>query len=195
MKLVSGIVLALLAPPALAFNIVTASSPAVNYVFTTDGEVLCDQDHPEELFNNGWLISRVYEGEVGSPAEGKWVYEYRVDMIDATDPASIPEIEAVDIYVGPVEQYDYNFDSTATDEYFVVTSGTYGSIGLSSISTLLYGNLRFTFSSLVAGGGGTGLGQASYSWGFISEYGPHFIYANVETTAGPVAVPVWAPAY
>jgi hypothetical protein len=195
MKILSGIVLTLLALPASAFNIVSASAPEVNDVFTNDGVVTCDQDRSEELYTNGWLVSRVYEGEAGSPAEGKWVYEYRVDMIDATDPAGIPEIESVDIYVGPVEQYDYNFDSTSTDEFYVVTSGSYGSIGISSITTLLYGDLRFTFSTNVAGGGGAGLGQASYAFGFISDHGPHLIYGNVNTAAGPMAVPVWAPAY
>ena len=86
-------------------------------------------------------------------------------------------------------------DSTSTDQVYILTGGSYGSIGISSISTLLYGDSRFSFSTNVAGGGGTGLGQSSYAWGFISDYDPHAILANVNTAAGPLAVPVWAPAY
>ncbi|HEY0160090.1 MAG TPA: hypothetical protein VGF28_22575 [Thermoanaerobaculia bacterium] len=185
----------LLSLPAFAFNIVTTSAPEVNDVFTNDGVAVCDWDRAEELFDGGWLISRVYEGEVGSPAEGKWVYEYRVDMTDATDPASIPEIESVDIFNGPMLQYDYNFDSTSTDDIYVITSGGLGSIGLASVTTLLTGDRRFLFSSYVAGGGGTGLGQSSYHFGFISDDSPHAILATVNTVAGPLSVPVWAPSY
>ena len=32
------------------------------------------------LLNGGFLQSRIFQGEAGSPAAGKWVYEYRLDL-------------------------------------------------------------------------------------------------------------------
>ena len=36
-----------------------------------------------QFFNGGFVQSRVFQGQAGSPAAGKWVYEYRVSLTNS----------------------------------------------------------------------------------------------------------------
>ncbi len=71
--------LTMAAPAMAALNVVNTSAPQVNYVFSTDGSVTVT-DMASPLLNGGFLQSRIFQGEAGSPAAGKWVYEYRLDL-------------------------------------------------------------------------------------------------------------------
>src|SRR6266498_5135978 len=76
-------------PAKAALNVVNTSAPQVNYVFSTDGTVtVTDMSSP--IFGGGFLQSRIFQGEPGSPAAGKWVYEYRLDLRNASDPLNQP---------------------------------------------------------------------------------------------------------
>lgn len=187
MRLVSGIVFALLAVPVLAANVVNTSAPAVNYVFS-DGSVVLDTDRTEEIFDGGVIQSRYFQAEPGSPAAGKWVYEYRIDLTNATSPTGPPFVTSIDIWNGPMRQYDYNFDSVSTDDVYVITSGGLGSVGLASVTPVSPGLSRFTFSVPVSAG------QSSYFFGFISDYSAHSVGVFVNTGEGSVSIPAWTPA-
>jgi hypothetical protein len=183
---VSLIVAALaMAVPAMALNVVNTSAPQVNYVFSTDGTVtVTDMSSP--IFGGGFLQSRIYQGEPGSPAAGKWVYEYRLDLRNASDPVNQPFATSVALSSGPVLSYDYNFDSVATDQVFVITAGGLGTIGLQSAS-MFFNYTTFKFTSPVW------IGDTSYFWGYTSNYPPHVVSATVATSNGNIMLNAYAP--
>jgi hypothetical protein len=187
-----AIAAAAMAVPAMALNVVNTSAPQVNYVFSTDGTVtVTDMSSP--VFSGGFLQSRIFQGEPGSPAAGKWVYEYRLDLRCAQTIGSVPSVSSVALSNGPVLSYDYNFDSVSTDQVFVVTAGGLGTIGLSSASQA-FGYTHFNFSSPVwpSGGGGC-LGDSTYFWGYTSSYAPHVVTATISTSSGNIMVNAYAP--
>jgi len=188
------VVLAALASPAMALNVVNTSAPAVNYVFSPTGSI-SPTDMTSPVMTNGFLQSRVFQGQAGSPAAGKWVYEYRLDLRNVVGVTYIPYATSVTVpFYSSVLQYDYNFDSVATDQVFVVTSGGLGTIGLSSATLSFFTwDATFTFSSPVGGGSYPGNGQSSYFFGLVSPYGPRAQYGTVQTDSGPVTVTVYAP--
>jgi hypothetical protein len=181
-----------MAVPAMALNVVNASAPQVNYVFSTDGTVTVT-DMTSAVYSGGFLQSRIFQGEPGSPAAGKWVYEYRLDLTCAQTALSVPNVTAVGMSTGPVRSYDYDFNGFATDQVYVITSGGMGWIGLSSASGL-YGYNQFHFSSPVypSGGGGCG-GDSTYFWGYTSDYAPHVVTATIYTSTGNLSASVYAP--
>lgn len=190
--LVSLVIVALaMTAPAMALNVVNTSSPAVNYVFSTDGTVtVTDMSSP--LLNGGFLQSRIFQGEPGSPAAGKWVYEYRLDLRCTQNALNPPYATAVNLSAGPVLSYDYNFDTVATDQVFVVTSGGMGTIGLSSANSF-FGYVGFNFSAPVWSATSNCNGDSSYFWGYTSSYAPTVVTATVVTNTGNVLVNAYAP--
>ncbi len=180
-------------PAKAALNIVNTSAPAVNYVFSTDGTVtVTDMSSP--LLNGGFLQSRIFQGEPGSPAAGKWVYEYRLDLRCTQNPVTVPYATAVQLPIGPILSYDYNFDNVATDQVFVVTGGGLGTIGLSSAGWA-FGYAGFNFSSPVWAAGSGCTGDSSYFWGYTSIYPPQVVTATVVTNTGNIMVSAYAPKY
>jgi len=181
-----------MAVPAMALNVVNTSAPLVNYVFSTDGTVtVTDMSSP--VYSGGFLQSRIFQGEPGSPAAGKWVYEYRLDLRCAQTLTSTPFATSVALSTGPVLSYDYNFDSVSTDQVYVVTSGGLGTVGLSSAGSA-WGYTQFNFSGPVwASGGGGCMGNSSYFWGYTSNYPPQVVTATIATNTGNVMVNAYAP--
>ena len=182
-----------MAVPAMAgWNVVNTSAPQVNYVFSTDGTVTAT-DMSSPVFSGGFLQSRIFQGEPGSPAAGKWVYEYRLDLRCAQTLGSVPSVSSVGLSNGPVLSYDYNFDSVSSDQVFVVTAGGLGTIGLSSAG-YGFGYTQFNFSSPVwpSGGGGCA-GDSTYFWGYTSNYAPHVVTATIATSSGNIMVNAYAP--
>jgi hypothetical protein len=182
-----------LAAPAMAYNVVNTSAPQVNCIFATNcvNPVISDMVSP--LPSGGRIQSRIQQGQPGSPAAGKWLYKYRVDMTNAVGILSIPYVSSMYIANwGPVRQYDYNFDLNATDHVFNVTVGGIGTKGISA-SFIFFNTTFFNLGSNVYGGGSPGTGESSYFWGLVSDYPPVVRNATVQTDNGAVTVSVYAP--
>jgi hypothetical protein len=193
LRIVSLLVLTLaLSVPAMAYTVVNTSAPAINCVFSTTCSVGVI-DMGSNMPNGGRIQSRIFQGQPGSPAAGKYVYEYRINMSNAVGILSIPYVDALWISNwGPVLSYDYNFDSVATDQVFVVTAGGIGTKGPSAAG-VFWGWTFFTFNNPVYGGSFPGDGESSYFFGLVSNYPPAVKSASVSTDAGWVTVNVYAP--
>jgi len=161
------------------------SAPQVNFVFSTDGTVVVT-DMSSPIFGGGFLQSRIYQAEPGSPAAGKWVYEYRLDLRNAQSITNVPYATSVALSTGPVRNYDYNFDNVATDQVFVVTAGGLGTIGLQSAGGF-FGYNTFKFTTAVWAG------DTSYFWGYTSDYPPQVVTATVATSNGNIQLNAYAP--
>lgn len=195
LRIVSLLVLTLgLSIPAFGYTIVNTSAPAINCVFSTTCSVGVI-DMGSDMPNGGRIQSRIFQGQPGSPAAGKYVYEYRINMSNAVGILSIPYANALWISNwGPVLSYDYNFDSVATDQVFVVTAGGIGTKGPSVASTS--GSWTyFQFQNAVYGGSFPGDGESSYFFGLVSNYPPVTKTGWIYTDAGWVTVSVYAPQY
>ena len=179
------------ASPMMAYNVVNTSSNVSCLFSTTCSVVVTDYSAP--VLGNGFLQSRIHQGQPGSAAAGKWIYRYRVDLRQVAGITYIPYVDQIAIYnTGTLLQYDFNFDSIATDQVFVITSGALGTKGLSS-STYFFGWSYFTFSSPIYAGSYPGGGESSYFFGFVSDYPPVLRNISVHTDSGWVTVTGYAP--
>jgi hypothetical protein len=196
MKLVSGIIFALLLViPVSAQNVVNASAPAVNYIWSPTGTVYVT-DMTSDLLNGGKLQSRIFQTQAGSPAgSGKWVYEYRVNLTNAVGILHIPYVSSISFFPGSMLAFDYNYDSVATDHVFNISSGGLGTKGVSGVAFFWWGLRRFDFSSPIFAGGSPGTGESSYFFGFTSSYPPEVGTINVQTDGGTISLSGYVPNY
>jgi hypothetical protein len=191
-------VLLLLVPAALfaaPLKVVNVNAPAVNYVFSPSG-VVTVTDTTAAIWGGGFLQSRYYRALPGSPAAGKYVYEYRVDLRNSVGVLAIGAITSITVNFGPnVGTLDFNGDGMA-DDVFVVTSGGLGSVGLAS-ATRSGNSITFNFAAGgVAQGGSPGNGQSSYFFGIVSPFAKHDVTVSAANTLGPpLSLAAWAPAY
>jgi hypothetical protein len=177
--------------PALAYNVVNTSS-SVSCLFSTTCSVVVT-DYGAPLLGSGTFQSRIHQGQPGSAAAGKWIYRYRVNLTQVAGVTYLPYVTQVAIYNwGPLRQYDYNFDSVATDQVFVTTVGAVGTVDLAS-SYLFSGWSYFNFSSPVYAGSYPGGGQSSYFFCAVSDYPPVLRNISVHTDTGWVTVTGYAP--
>jgi hypothetical protein len=186
-----------LAIPAFGYTIVNTSAPQINCVFTTASPCsITVTDMVSYLPNGGRIQSRVFQGQPGSTAAGKWVYEYRMDMSQVGGIGYPPYISSMSISGwGPVLSYDYNFDGTWTDQVFQITSGGIGTKGLASCYAF-WGVTFFNLSSPVYAGNYPGNGESSYFFGLVSNYAPTTKTAVVQIddiAGGSASVNVYAP--
>jgi hypothetical protein len=188
---VSLFIFTLAAVPAMAYNLVNSSWTEV-CVFSTTCSVTVT-DHTSPVLGSGFLQSRIYQGQPGSTGAGKYVYEYRVDLRQVAGVTYPPYVDYVAIYnAGSLLQFDYNFDSNATDQVYVITSGGMGTKGLAS-SFLLSGWSYFYINPPVYAGSYPGGGESSYFFGFASNYPPVLRNISVHTDTGWVTVTGYAP--
>lgn len=190
-------ILLLVVPPVVAapLKVVNVNAPAVNHVFSPSG-VITVNDTSAAIWGGGFLQSRYYQALPGSPAAGKYVYEYRVDLRNSVGVLAIGAITSITVNFGPnVSTLDFNGDHMA-DDVFVVTSGGLGSVGLAS--AIRSGNsITFNFAGGgVAQGGSPGHGQSSYFFGIVSSHPKHNVTVSAANTLGPpLSLAAWAPAY
>ncbi len=187
-----------LAAPAFAYNVVNTSW-TVNCVFSTTcsvGVVDYVADFPVSGGSgNGRLQSRIFQGQPGSTAAGKYVYEYRIIMTQVAGLTYVPYANKLAIYQwGPVLQFDYNFDAAATDHVYNVTSGGLGSKAVTS-SFVSGGFTYFNLSNPVYAGSYPGGGESSYFFGLTSDYPPVLRTVWVNTDSGWVSMQGYAPQY
>jgi hypothetical protein len=195
MLLLSLMVLAL-AAPAFAYNVVNTSW-TVQCLFSPSC-VVYPTDYVANFAvsggsGNGRLQSRVYQGQAGSVAAGKWIYEYRIDLGPVAGITYIPYADelAIDSW-GTVRQYDYNSDSVATDHVFNITSGGSGTKPVTS-SFLSGPWTYFVLSNPVGAGNYPGGGESSYFFGLLSDQAPVLRTVWVHLDSGWVSMQGYAP--
>ena len=178
-----------LAAKAAPLKIVNVAAPAINCVFSTSCSVRVKdtkEDVPLSKGGEGVLRTRTFKGANGSPAEGLYAYQYRLDLTDAvgTKPSCI---DWISLSFGPVvSTLDFG-ESTRPDQVFVITSGAVGSIGLTS-AVETRGTIRFTFKSPVCSGTPAAKGASTYFWGLVSASDPENVNALLHETGGATHV-------
>ena len=183
------ICLAPLAAKAAPLRIVNVAAPAINCVFSKSCSVRVKdtkQDVPLSTGGEGVLRTRTFKGASGSPGEGLFAYEYRLDLTDAvgTKPSCI---DWISLTFGPVVS-TLDFGGTARpDQVFVITTGGTGSIGLAS-AVQTRDTIRFRFTSPVCGGTSAAKGTSTYFWGLVSTSDPENITALLHETNGATHV-------
>jgi len=195
MVLFSLVTLAL-AAPAFAYDVVNTSS-SVNCIFSTTCSVGVT-DYISEFAvsggsGNGRLQSRIFQGQPGSKAEGKWIYEYRINLTPVAGLTYLPYVNylAIDRW-GAIREYDYNFDGIYTDDVFNVTIG---GIGTKAVTSAFLSSpwTYFYLSNPVYAGSYPGGGESSYFFGLISDRAPVLRQMWVHTDSGWVSVMGYAP--
>jgi hypothetical protein len=186
-----------LAQPAAAQNLnrVNVSAPQINCVFNTTCTVTVS-DLATPYLGNGFLQSRTFQAQPGSPAAGKWVYEYRIDLRNVAGTTAVPLVTSLSMPVAaPIVAMDFNGDGNASDQVFIVTGGGLGSVG--PATAWLHGDtLHFSFNPPVAGGSAPGAGQSSYFFGFVTESAPTDVAARIEANvASDVFLAARAPSF
>jgi hypothetical protein len=175
---------------AVPLKVVNVGAPAINCVFNPPCTVTVSDtvsDVPMSAGGTGRLQSRTYKGMPGSPANGLFAYEYRLDLTNAVGLTNIACIDWMTISFGPVvSTLNYGGDAKP-DQVFVVTSGGLGTIGLAS-AIQTGSNIKFTFSSPVCEGGAPGKGDTSFFWGLVSKQPPKSVTATLHETGGATHV-------
>ena len=197
MKKLAAVLIALTALPllaqAIAFRIVNVNAPSVNYVFNHTGTVTVT-DKTSPVLGSGFVQSRIYRSEATSPARGRYVYEYRIDLTNVVGVLAPQWVSALNVDFGLPTALDFNRDRRVAEDVFVITSGGLGSVGPSS-ATMSPSGTFFHFSSRIFSGASRGRGQSSYFFGLVSQYPPRVINARVETSSGVQTVSVYAPSH
>ncbi|HYC58722.1 MAG TPA: hypothetical protein VEK79_04075 [Thermoanaerobaculia bacterium] len=184
------------AAPASALDVVNTSW-TVNCLFSTTCSVSVT-DYISEFAvsggsGNARLQSRVFQGQPGSTAAGKWAYEYRINLGPVAGLTYLPYADqlAIDRW-GAVREYDYNGDGVATDDVFNVTSGGLGTKAVTS-SVVWAPWTYFVLSNPVYAGSYPGGGESSYFFGLVSDRAPVLRMMWVHTDSGWVSVTGYAP--
>lgn len=174
---------------AAPLRIVNVAAPAINCVFSTSCSVrVKDSKDDFDLSNGGEgvLRTRTFKGASGSPAEGLFAYQYRLDLTDAVG-AKPSCIDWISVSFGPVVS-TLDFGGPARrDQVFVITSGGTGSIGLES-ALQTRDTIRFRFKSPVCSGTTAAKGASTYFWGLLSTSDPENTTATIHETGGATHV-------
>src|SRR5438874_13486624 len=90
---------------AIAYRIVNVNAPSVNFVFNHTGTVTVT-DKTSPVLVSGFVQSRTYRSEATSPAHGKYVYEYRVDLTNVVGITAPQWVSALSMDFGGVNTLD-----------------------------------------------------------------------------------------
>jgi hypothetical protein len=175
---------------AAPLKVVNVSAPAINCVFNAPCTVTVNDTSDNVTMSaggTGFLQSRTYKGYPGSPADGLYAYEYRLDLRNAVGALNIACIDWMSISFGPVVSTLNYGGSAAPDQVFVVTGGGIGTIGIAS-AIQTGSNIKFKFTSPVCEGGAPGKGDSSFFWGLVSKTQPKFVTATLHETGGATHV-------
>jgi hypothetical protein len=175
---------------AAPLKVVNVSAPAINCVFNTPCTITVnDMDDNVTLSagGTGTLKSRTFKGYPGSPADGLFGYEYRLDLRNAVGAENNACIDWMTITFGPViSTLDFDGDRKP-DHVFVVTSGGLGTIGIAS-AVQTGNNIKFTFTAPVCEGSAPGKGAGSFVWGLVSKGPAKFVTATLHEPRGATHV-------
>ena len=177
---------------AAPLKVANVGAPAINCVFTAASPCTIrvsdtSADVPMNAGGTGRLQSRTFKGLPGSPADGMFAYEYRLNMTDAVGAVNIACIDWLSISFGPVVNIlDFDRDQKP-DQVFVITSGAVGTIGLAS-AVQTADTIRFKFSKPVCEGSAPEKGDSSFFWGMVSKSAPKDVTAILHETGGATHV-------
>ena len=116
------------------------------------------------------LQSRVIRATPGSRAEGRFAYQYRVDLSNATTFVDLSCVTNLTVKFGPIEKLPYAPNSLR-DVYEIKQGVPANQVGFSS--AVQTGDLvTFTFERPVCAGDGSGPGATSFAFGLASRDGP-----------------------
>jgi hypothetical protein len=149
---------------------------------------------PMQAGGTAFLQSRTFLGQPGTPANGLYGYEYRIDLEKAVqtkiqveevgDLTYMPCLRSITIEFGPIiDTLDYDSNGEAGDLAYVVTSGGPGKIGLGSIERY-HGLLTFNFDSPVCVGNPDSQGDHTFFFGLASAKPPRIVESTIKETAG-----------
>ena len=171
---------------AKPLKIVSVNEDKINCLFNLSCTVT-PTDTSEEIHlttgGTGLLRVRTFSGAPGSPTEGLFVYEYRIDMSNALAESAISCIDLMNFNFGPVvSNLDLNGD-TQLDQLFVVTSGAGGAIGIAEAAQS--GSiLQLKFTGPICAGMRAGRGDSTFFWGMISRTPPRSMTASLRESTG-----------
>ena len=191
-----SLVTVVLAAPAFAYNVVNTSW-TVHCLFSTTCSVTVN-DYVSQFAvsggsGNGRLQSRIFQGQPGSVAAGKWIYEYRIDLGPVGGILYAPYADQLAIATwGTLRQYDYNSDSVATDQVYNITSGGSGTKPVTS-AFLSSPWSFFVLNNPVYAGNFPGGGESSYFFGLVSDQAPVLRTVWVHLDSGWVSMNGYAP--
>ena len=171
-------------------KVVNVSAPAINCVFNPSCTVTVNDTSDNIAMSTGgtgFLQSRTYKGVAGSPADGLFAYEYRIDLRNAVGATAISCVDWMTIGFGPVVSTLNYGGSAKPDQVFVVTGGGIGTIGIAS-AVQTGSNIKFKFASPICEGGAPGKGDSSFFWGLTSKNSPKFVTATLHETGGATHV-------
>lgn len=154
-----------------SLTIVPVTAPDINCVFDTDCTITVSDSvgaiSVPFASAGGRLQSRTQPpGEPGTPGQGLYAYEYRVDLTQAAGLTAVICVDRLTIEFGPIERLDYNRDGRPDDVY-VVTGGGLGSVAPSAVSQSGR-NVTFRFQPGVCPGNAPGNGETSFFFGLAS---------------------------
>ncbi len=183
---------------AAALNIVNVNAPAINCLFNASCKVTVNDStgpiHLPGTTGSGFLQSRTFPGQPGTPEAGLTAYEYRIDLTQINSVNGTNGIRSLALDFGPVKSGDYNSSGVANQQVFVVKTGGLGSVGPSS-AVQSGRTVTFTFNPPVRAGIGGHPGQSSYFFGMVASNSlPTNIVANAIPLIGTnLALPVRTP--
>lgn len=173
-------------PTTLA--VAQVGAPAINCVFDPSCRVVVADTTAKIVLKgasgSGFLQSRTFTGQPGSPGAGLYVYEYRIDLRHVYDIGKLPAITSLSIDFGAVlNTLDYNGDGKLGEQVFVISSGGLGSVAPVAV-VKNGGTVTFDFGAGIRGGTSPGKGQSSYFFGLVSTRPPKYTAAQVVLSAG-----------
>ncbi len=182
-----AVLLLVLAAPGCSLNIASVSSPDINCRFDNDCTITVNDSIgaiPVPLATpDGRLQSRTQPpGEPGTPGQGLYAYEYRVDLTPAGALTAQICVDSLSLDFGAIEPLDYDVDGDLDDVY-VVTAGGLGSVA--PFRARRNGDrVTFTFNPPVCPGNAPGNGETSYFFGLASTDPHQPVSATVGFTDG-----------
>lgn len=130
-----------------------------------------------------------FPAAAGSPAAGKYGYEYRVNMQNAVNETEVACVTDITIVFGPNTQL--NFDGSGPSDAYVTNRSSSGSIGV--LSATRSGNaVNFVFEQPVCAGATPGTGKSSNYIGLVSASQPK---AVTVTLGWPATLGIPASSY
>jgi hypothetical protein len=170
----------LMAAPAAAQSVTLfpaqVSGPNIDALFgqqTSPEDAVTDIPLPG-INGKAVLHSRVFRGAAGSQAQGRFAYEYRVDLSNAVTFVDLSCVSNLSVKFGPIEKLPYAAGTPGIalrDVYAIKQGVPPNQIGFSS--AVQTGDLViFTFERLVCAGDGTSPGGTTFAFGLASRDAP-----------------------
>ncbi len=177
--------------PAFALNVVNTSW-TVQCIFSPTCSVTVT-DYVADFPVSGGAGTGRLQSRIFQSSDGRWVYEYRINMINTAGYTYLPYANQLAIQQwGTLQPYDFNSDGISTDHVFNITSGGVGTKGVTTATIVGVFNY-FNLSNPVYAGSYVGGGESSYFFGMVSTQAPVLRTVWVHLDTGWVSMQGYAP--